>query len=155
MNEELKLSDAGLSLIKTSEGLRLTVYRDVAGFATIGYGHKILPTESFSTIVEAEAGALLETDSLSAAQAVIKQVTVQLTQGQFDALTDFVFNLGAQRLAESTLLKLLNAGQYAQVPTQLCHTDDEGHVAGWVYAGGEIEPALVIRRQAEIALWNS
>jgi lysozyme len=72
-------------------------------------------------------------------------VKVALTQGQFDALVDFVFNLGAGRLAGSTLLRMLNAG----------NTTGAGqHLLLWVNAGGKPQPGLVTRRKAELALWN-
>ena len=71
---------------------------------------------------------------------------VALTQGQFDALVDFTYNLGAGRLVSSTRLKMLNAGNTAGAGQQLLL---------WVYAGGKPEPGLVARRKAELALWHS
>jgi lysozyme len=143
----MEISDAGLSLIKTSEGFRATVYNDVAGFPTIGYGHKLTPGESFPIgITEAQATALLEQDVQGAEAAVARLVKVALTQGQFDALVDFVYNVGAGRLAGSTLLRMLNAGNTTGAGQQLLL---------WVYAGGVKQPGLMTRREAELALWNS
>ena len=101
----MQLSAAGLDLIKRSEGYRGQVYVDVAGFRTIGYGHRVTPKETFSEgIDEAQAAALLAGDVRQAEETVGKLVRVALTQGQFNALVDFCFNLGAGRLAASTLL---------------------------------------------------
>ena len=97
-------------MLKRSEGLRLTAYRDVAGLLTIGYGHKVVPPAVFDNgITEATADAILANDVEAAEGAVTRLVKVPLTQGQFDALVDFTFNLGAGRLADSTLLVDLNA----------------------------------------------
>ena len=102
----MKLSAEGLDLTKKSEGFRDRVYRDVAGLPTIGYGHLIKPTESFPDgIAEPQAAAILASDVQEAEQAVARLVKVALTQGQLDALVDFCFNLGAGRLASSTLLR--------------------------------------------------
>ncbi len=113
----MELSAAGLELIKTSEGFRANIYADVAGIPTIGYGHRVLPHETFPNgLTEAEAVRILATDVFEAQRAVLRLVKVPLTQGQFDALTDFCFNLGAGRLASSTLLKALNASPIRSGP---------------------------------------
>lgn len=143
----MKISDAGLALIKQFEGLRLTTYKDVAGFPTIGYGHLLEPGETYPDgITEEQATTLLETDVQNAELCIGRLVKAALTQGQFDALVDFVFNLGALRLGQSTLLKYLNAGRYQDAGAQLLR---------WDYAGGKIQPGLLARRQSEAALWNS
>lgn len=142
----MQLSEQGLDLIKQSEGFRAEPYRDVAGFPTIGYGHKITPPESFSgAITEAQATELLLGDVRQAEQSVARLVRVALTQGQFDALVDFCFNLGSGRLASSSLLKLLNAGQYASAGQQLLL---------WNHAGGQINEGLTARREGEFIFWS-
>jgi lysozyme len=141
----MKLSKDGLELIKKSEGFRGRVYLDSAGLATIGYGHKLSSQESFPAgITEAAAIMLLSADVIHAEDAVGRLVKVVLTQGQFDALTDFCFNLGAGRLASSTLLKLLNAGDHDAARQQL---------QLWDQAGGKVAKGLEIRRRAEFDLW--
>ncbi len=141
----MQLSDAGLALIKRSEGFRAHTYKDVAGFPTIGYGHKLLAGESFPEgITEQEASTLLQTDVKTAEQAVGALVKVALTQGQFDALVDFCYNLGSARLASSTLLRDLNLGQYDAAREQLLR---------WDMAGGHAVAALETRREAESHLW--
>ena len=143
----MQLSSEGLSLIKISEGFRSEVYLDVASVPTIGYGHALKPGESFPDgITEVTATLLLIKDVQVAEDAVSRMVKVPLTQGQFDALTDFVYNLGAGRLEHSTLIKVLNGGKYDQAGQQLLL---------WSMAGGKPQPGLVKRREAELALWRT
>lgn len=146
MNENLHLSPAGLDLLKSSEGYRASTYRDVAGFPTIGFGHKVCPGEKFPLgITGAEGDAILAADVLIAEASVKRLVRVELTQGQFDALVDFVFNLGAGRLASSTLLMYLNHGLYEKAAWEF-HK--------WNHAGQKELPALTKRREAEFYLWE-
>jgi lysozyme len=136
----------GLQLIKQEEGFRGRTYLDVAGFPTIGYGHRLIHPDSFPDgITDAEATDILAADVRDAEQAVARLVKVTLAQGQFDALVDFCFNLGSGRLASSTLLKLLNGGRYADAAEQLLR---------WDQAGGKECPPLKARREAELDLWE-
>lgn len=137
-------SPACVDLVKASEGCRLTAYRDSVGVWTIGYGHT-RGVRQGQTITQDEADALLLDDLDLAAAQVRGMVTVPLTQGQFDALCDFVFNLGAGRLRDSTLLRLLNQGRYGEAA---------GQFKFWVMAGGKPLPGLVTRRAAERALFE-
>jgi lysozyme len=142
----MKLSDAGLELLKRSEGFRSRIYKDVNGFPTIGYGHRLLHLDSFPDGICAEqAGEILVNDVHVAEEAVERLVKVELTQGQFDALVDFCFNLGAGRLASSTLLKVLNGKRYEDAAKQLLC---------WDLADGKENAGLKARREAEFALWN-
>lgn len=143
----MKLSGAGLDLLKRSEGFRSHTYNDVNGFPTIGFGHRLLHSESFpGGISEREAAEILVSDVREAEKAVERLVKVPLTQGQFDALVDFCFNLGAGRLASSTLLKALNAGRHEAAAEQLLR---------WDLAAGVENTGLKARRLAEFALWNA
>ncbi|ODT97415.1 MAG: muraminidase [Rhodanobacter sp. SCN 67-45] len=138
-------SQAAIDLIKAAEGLRLTAYRDSAGILTIGYGSTggIKPGQ---TITPEQAEAMLVDDLDEAADAVRKLVTVPLTQGQFDALVSFTFNLGAGRLRDSTLLRLLNQGKYGEASNQFQY---------WTLVGGVRLLGLVRRRKAEADLFKS
>ena len=141
----MELSTAGLELIKRSEGFRNLVYKDVAGFPTIGYGHLLKAGESFPDgITEGQGAMLLSGDVQEAEQAVSRLVAVPLTQGQYDALVDFTFNLGSGRLVSSTMLKELNEGHYA-VAAEL--------LLAWDHAGGVVNSGLKARRLAEYNLW--
>ena len=77
-------------------------------------------------------------------RAVNKYVEVQLTQNQFDVLIDFAFNIGVGAFRNSTLLKVLNRGEYNEVPNQL---------RKWIRAGGRVIRGLVLRRERECDLW--
>lgn len=143
----MELSAAGLDLLKRSEGFRSKTYLDANGIPTIGYGHKLLHKDSFPDgIDEATAAQILVSDVREAEAAVTRLVKVELTQGQFDALTDFTYNLGEGRLASSTLLKILNVGSYGDAAEQLLR---------WDIAGGVVNAGLKARREAEFALWHS
>jgi lysozyme len=79
-----------------------------------------------------------------AANAVRKNVAVELEQYQFDALVCLAFNIGAHNFAGSTLVKLLNQGEYDQVPEQMRR---------WNYVAGVVSGALTLRREREIKMW--
>ena len=138
-------SGAGLTLTEQSEGLRLTAYQDSGGICTCGYGH----TKGVSpgTVCSPELAAeWLAADTQSAVNAVNQLVTVPLTQGEFDALVDFVFNLGATQFSKSTLLDVLNTGDYAAAALQF---------ARWVSCDGKPLAGLLRRRQAETKEFQS
>jgi lysozyme len=142
----MEFSKAGVALLKTSEGFRAKTYLDVNGLATIGFGHRQMHPNSFPDgVTEPLAEHILSCDVDDAEAAVERLVKVPLTQGQFDALVDFVFNLGAGRLESSTLLKDLNSGLYEAAGRQLL---------AWDHAAGREIAALKARREAEFALWR-
>lgn len=142
----MELSAEGIELIRKSEGFRDRVYLDVEGYPTIGYGHRLMHPETFPNgINEAEGTAILYNDVREAARAVARLVKAQLTQGQFDALVDFVFNLGQVRLAESTLLRELNSGHVAEAGEQFLR---------WDHVGAHEDAGLKARRESEQRLWN-
>lgn len=142
------LSAAGARLIAEFEGFSAHLYDDPAGHCTIGYGHLVHrgacdgsePTELKKGLTKSEARQLLREDARPAGNAVNALVKVPLSQPQFDALTSFVYNLGAGSLAESQLLRRLNNGEYDAVPEEL---------AKWVNAGGKRLEGLVRRRRTE------
>lgn len=139
----MKPSQAAINLVKASEGLRLEAYQDAGGVWTIGYGHT-RDVQPGMVITEHQADVMLLSDLDDAARDVESMVTVPLTQGQFDALCDFVFNLGERDLERSTLLRLLNAGNYQAAANQF---------RVWVMDGGKVLPGLVKRRAAERELF--
>ncbi len=144
MKNNLACSSNGVALTKKFEGLRLAAYKDSVGVWTIGYGHTGPDVHPNLSITEEHANQLLLSDIAKAAEAVNRMVAIELTQNQFDALVDFVFNLGPNRLAKSTLLRELNAGNHAVAALQF---------AVWVHAGEDVLPGLVARREAEKALF--
>ena len=144
---ELIVSPATLAFIKGFEGLRLTAYRDAVGVLTIGWGHTgdVQPGQQISLH---QAEVLLDLDANRAAAAVRRRVKVPLTPAQFDALVSFTFNLGEGRLAASTLLRQLNAGDYRGAAEELLRWD-KGTVRGRKVA----LPGLTRRRWAERELF--
>lgn len=137
-------SQKGLDLIKSFEGLRLSAYKDVVGVVTIGYG-TTAGVKMGDTITKECAEELLREDVKRFEAQVLRLVKVPLTQGQHDALVSFVYNLGAGNLSNSTLLRLLNAGDYAGAAAQFDR---------WNKAGGKTLAGLVRRRAAERALFE-
>ena len=153
------------ALTTASEGKRLSPYDDatglpvpaggaVRGTLTVGYGHTGPDVVAGEDWTDAQCDAALDKDLETAGNEVSALVKIELTQGQFDALTDFVFNEGSGRLKWSTVLSLINQGRLEAVPDALCSQDEDGNWHGWVYAQGKVSEALVRRRQAEIALWR-
>ncbi|EWC39045.1 lysozyme [Stutzerimonas stutzeri] len=137
-------SQKGLDLIKSFEGLRLSAYKCPADVWTIGYGTTAGVKEG-QTITKKRAEELLREDVTRFEQQVNRMVNVPLTQGQFDALVSFTYNLGAANLSNSTLLRLLNAGLYADAALQF---------ARWNKAGGQVMAGLSRRRAAEQKLFE-
>jgi lysozyme len=124
------------------------------GSLAIGYGHhgpEVMLGLQWSTW---HAEDICDQDIQTAYREMIALVKVPLTQGQVDALVDFVFEEGSGRLAESYLLTVLNEGRYAAVPDQLVRQDEDGTWHGWVFAAGEPSMGLIARRQAEVQLWS-
>lgn len=138
------LTSKAVDLIKTFEGFASTAYYDAAGKLTIGYGHLIKAGEDFNFIDKAQAEKLLINDMAVAENAVNSYAKVPISANQKDALVSFVFNLGSGNFANSTLLKKLNAGDYAGAANEFDR---------WVYAGGKVIPGLVERRAKEKALF--
>lgn len=135
----------GLALTEQFEGCRLNAYQDQVGVWTIGYGHTGPEVNAGLTITQAQAEAYLAADVQSAAACVNQLVSVALSQQEFDALVDFVFNLGQGAFAGSTLLRELNGGQFTAAAAQFDR---------WDRAGGAVVAGLLRRRQAETALFQ-
>jgi lysozyme len=138
-------STSGIQLTERFEGVRLTSYQDSTGKWTIGYGHTFGVTAGMSCTL-AQAVTWLMADTSIAQSDVKYYVKVALTQGEFDALVDFAFNLGRGNLNNSTLLKELNAGNYAAAAAQF---------DSWDRAGGQVVAGLLRRRQSETQEFNS
>lgn len=150
MASPTKISSAGVSLIKSFEGYHrrlpngdCTTYYCPARVLTIGYGCTEGITEG-EVWTEAQAAKALMREIAKHEAAVMRLVTADISQQQFDALVSFSYNCGTGALARSTLLKRLNAGDY------------EGAARGfaaWNKGGGRVLPGLVRRRAQEAALF--
>ena len=137
-------SDAGLTLTKNFEGLQLAAYADQGGVWTIGYGHTGPGVHAGLTITQEQADAFLESDIAGAVTCVNRLVKGPIVQCQFDALVDFTFNLGCASLAASTLLRDVNAGNFAGAGSEFLR---------WDHVQGVVIPGLLRRRQAEANLF--
>lgn len=142
----MRTSPKGVALIKSSEGLRLTAYPDPATGAdpwTIGYGSTRGVIKNM-TITQDQAERMLQNDITRFEPQLDALVKVPLKQGQWDALMSFTYNLGVANLESSTLLSLLNAGNYAAAGDQF---------ARWNKANGKVMAGLTARRAAERAMF--
>ena len=118
----MKTSQKGLEFIESEEGKVLHVYKDQAGYPSIGIGHKLTPLQVASGnivikgelihfangLTDQQCYDLLAQDVIPAENEVNHAVKVTLDQNQFDCLVDFCYNAGGGAFAGSTLLKLLN-----------------------------------------------
>jgi lysozyme len=144
----MKTSQQGLDLIKRYEGVRRKPYRCPAGLWTVGVGHLIgdglsLPDSWNRTLEAAEIDAILAKDVTRFERGVARYISAKLTQGQFDALVSFSFNLGLGTLQRSKVRLKLNRG------------DMDGAIASLLKynkAGGKELKGLTFRRRDEAKL---
>lgn len=144
-------SSKGLALIESFEGYVGRPYNDVSGYATVGFGHLLgyrhyttADVARFSNWTRSDFEHLLATDVEGFERAVANSIHVSLTQGQFDALVSFVYNCGPGAITH--IAQLLNGGHANQVPAVMRQ---------YVKSAGRVVPALVTRRNIEIALFVS
>lgn len=133
------------------EGFSANAYQDSVGVWTIGYGNTFNPITKVKVkkgdkITKAEALVWLSYELNAVADSVKRIVKVSLTVGQLNALVSFTYNVGIGNLRKSTLLRLLNAGDYKGAANQFLL---------WNKAGGKVLRGLTIRRQAEKDLFLS
>lgn len=139
------MTQEGIELIKSFEGLRLKAYKCPAGVWTIGYGHTKGVKEG-DVITEQEAEDMLKKDVVGFEINVRGAVIPNLNDHQYDALTSFAYNVGLGNFRKSTLLRLINSGITAR-------EDITNQFMRWVYAGGKKLTGLVRRRTAEAELY--
>lgn len=153
----MQVGQNGKKLFKDWEGL---VTHETGGAPTIGIGHLLTRSERTSGkiliggqaldyrngLTEQQCWDLLDQDLDGVESTVNAAVTVPRNQNQFDALVSFTFNVGDGAFRGSTLLKLLNQGQYDQMPAQLKR---------WNKDNSHVVQGLTNRREKEITLWNT
>ena len=144
-----KINKETLELIKEFEGRELEAYVDPVGVWTIGYGHTAMagspiPKKGMKLTVQ-EAEALLLKDLVKYENPVRRLVKVPLTDNQYGALVSFTYNLGEGNFSKSTLLKKVNAKDFAGAVKEF---------AKWNKAGGKVLRGLTRRRAAETALFK-
>lgn len=161
----MKMSDNGIKWLKSKENNVLNkqgrhiIYNDKTGLpvntneplpkgATIGYGHLIKSGENFRNgITEAQAIELLYSDIAVAEQAVKDNITVPLSQSQFDALTSLAYNIGIKNFGGSTVVKYINNQDFHSYK----YTNLESAWKSWNRSQGKISNGLIKRREYE---WN-
>ena len=140
----MKISAAGIELLKQFEGCRLTAYQDSVGVWTIGFGTTTGVKEG-QTISQVKAEEYLRFDLAIFEKAVTESLKVPVNQNQFDALVSFTYNVGVSAFRSSTLLNLINEKTDKKVVA--------AEFSKWVKAGNQTLPGLVSRRKAESELF--
>jgi len=140
------MNQAGVALIKEFEGCKLKAYQDIVGVWTVGYGATGADVTEGLEITQEEADKRLLADIEQFERGVSRVVKVPLTDNQLAALVSFTYNLGIGSLWRSTLLQLLNKGDYEGAKNEF---------GKWVMAGGKRVDGLVRRRAAEAALFGA
>lgn len=154
----MKMSDNGRALLIEREGFKTKAYRDSVGVLTIGVGHTSAAGAPHVTpgltLTKEEVSRILARDLVQYEQAVEHAVTVPLSQGQFDALVSFCFNIGVTGFRKSTVVKRLNVGNYRGAADALMMWVKPKEIAGrrkseraqflaaTVTAGAHVDPSL-------------
>lgn len=154
-----KTTEGCIDVLKELEGNVPTQYNCRGNKKTIGYGHQILEKDTclekvlgprkikdkFHHLTKEEAEKLLKEDVLLVENQVKQLCTKPITQNQFDALVCFTFNLGANSLKKSKLLKLINNEKYNEASNELCR---------WHKCNKKFIPGLLKRRFVEMMMFN-
>lgn len=141
----LSISATGLSYIQGAEGLSYGVYLDPVGLPTVCYGHFDQRLKVGTRFSETDCLIYLKEDLAAAEKAVKELVTVPLTQGQYDALVSFTFNVGTDAFRRSALRRKLNEGKYDEAAAEF---------PKWIYSQGKKLRGLVNRRNNERKLFE-
>lgn len=134
----MKINDAGLKLIKSFEGCRLTAYQDSVGVWTIGYGHTA-GVKAGQKITQEQADEYLRKD-IAKFEKAVDALKMDFNINQFSALVSFAFNCGA-----GNLKTLCNGRTKAEIASKMLLYNK---------AGGKVLAGLTRRRKAENALYN-
>ena len=141
----MNISEEGKALIKKFEGCELEAYLCSAGVPTIAFG-RTKNVKMGDTCTQEQADAWLEEELEEYTGYVLDAVTQPLDQNQLDAMVAWTYNLGPTNLGESTMLKVLNGGQFGRVPSEMKR---------WNRAGGQVLEGLVRRRTAEALMFEN
>jgi len=142
----MSLGPKGAALIKSFEQYRDKSYQDQRGIWTCGWGHTGPDVKADTVCTPALADAWFFNDTHTAVNAVLRAIDVPMTQNQFDALCSICFNIGAHAFETSTLVRVLNAGNYMAAADQFL---------AWDHTNGQVNAGLSRRREAEHALFLS
>lgn len=165
---DMKISNNGIKWLKDKEDKVLNkqgnhiIYDDKTGKpvntneplpkgATIGYGHLIKPGENFRNgITENVATELLHSDIATAERIVKNNISVPLSQNQYDALVSLAYNIGAKNFATSTVVRYINNPKFHSSK----YPNLESAWKAWNRSLGEISNGLINRRQSEWNMYN-
>ena len=141
----MNIGPQGIALIQSYEKCRLSAYLPTPDDKwTVGWGHTGPEVHEHLTITQAQADALFLEDIAWVEVCVNKAVTAELNQQEYDALCSLVFNIGCGAFGKSTLVKLLNAGDYdVALQFKVWNRQNHKELAG-----------LTKRRAAEAALFE-
>jgi lysozyme len=158
----VKISQQCLNMIKHHEGVRTRPYRCPALLWSVGVGHVIdqnhirvkfderknipLPPEWDRVLSMAEVDSILAADLVGFERGVLRLCPQNLTQGRFDALVSFSFNVGLGNLQKSTIRMKHNRGDFEGAAESFMD---------WTKAGGKVLPGLVKRRKDEVSLYST
>jgi lysozyme len=147
----MQLSKRGMAFITEREGLRLKAYKDGGGVWTIGYGHTGPEVVEGLVISIAKAEALFLQDTQKFVDDVNKALgDTPVTQGQFDALVSFTYNVGKANLGRSSVLKLTKAGKRAEAADAFRAWNKVRNATTKLL---EVDKGIVKRREAERSLY--
>lgn len=149
----MRTSTNGIKFLEANEGMVLRVYRDVVGIPTCGVGHVLLPGDGLHVgdpISQAQCDAFLARDVAKCEDAINGAVKVPLTQNQFDALVSLAFNIGVAGFLGSTVLRYLNAGNFAGETGAFEMWDKDTRNGVKI-----VDAALLARRDREAALFHT
>ena len=150
-------SKAAIDLLRSNVGFLSLPKKEPSGAVIIGYGHKVVsgdPAEwgnlsRATPLTRGQGEALFLNDLVKHVEVINRLVTVPLNQNQYDALAMLVFNIGVDNFAVSTLLKKLNAKDYAGAAEQFLVWNKSRDANNNLI----VNPALTTRRQGEQALF--
>jgi len=138
------INEAGMAILREFEGCKLTSYKDIAGVWTIGYGHTGPDVVEGLVWRQTKADAQLSKDVAERVPQVLSACKVEPNENQLAALVCLAFNIGIGAFKKSTVLRLHNAGSFAEAATAF---------SMWNKAGGRVRAGLTRRRAAEAALY--
>lgn len=140
----MKASQKLIDHIKRSEACALESYKDSAGVWTIGYGHTAgVKRGDRCTRYQAEQWMQQDLTRFETEANKVKRIA---TQGQYDAVLDFIYNCGAGNFNKSTLRKYIEAGRKTY--------EIQREFLRWVNSGGKFQGGLYTRRIWEANRWN-
>jgi lysozyme len=149
----MEYSQNGLKLTEQFEGCKLKAYKDSAGVWTIGYGHTRGVGEGLTCTLQQAESWLMEdigfaeaaVNDLVIGPLLCRQILYEFSQEEFDALVDFVFNVGIVAFKNSTMLRLLLIPDFPGAAAEF---------AKWDKSGGQVVAGLLARREAEARLFT-